>query len=264
MLKSGLAMALAVGALPGASIGETAGTPTTTAAGGATGRSITPARVLGQQTQHIGMGTAVTYPTLRYHPAFGAEAFATLSLLHPGRRSEDFGMATSLYEISVASYLQTVIAVAGFLDRAAMHCAAIGTHPDGFVGARLFEDMAPFHFQIECVYHHSVWALEAVKSGVFAPPTLVGPIPFGELQAMVTQTETTLKAFTPDEVNGWAGKNLDFQIGPRRLAFTAENFFLSFSLPNFHFHAVTAYDILRMKGVPLGKRDYEGQLRTRA
>jgi hypothetical protein len=35
-------------------------------------------------------------------------------------------------------------------------------------------------------------------------------------------------------------------------------------LPNFHFHAVTAYDILRLKGVPLGKRDYEGQLRTRA
>jgi hypothetical protein len=34
-------------------------------------------------------------------------------------------------------------------------------------------------------------------------------------------------------------------------------------LPNFHFHAVTAYDILRTQGVPLGKRDYEGQLRTR-
>jgi hypothetical protein len=39
---------------------------------------------------------------------------------------------------------------------------------------------------------------------------------------------------------------------------------LSFSLPNFHFHAATAYEILRMKSVPLGKRDYEGQLRTKA
>jgi len=173
-------------------------------------------------------------------------------------------MATSLYDISVASYLQTVGAVANFLDRAAGHCAAAGTDPDDFVGARLFEDMAPFHFQIECVYHHSVWALEAVKSGVFAPPALVGPIPFLELQAMITQTKAALNAFTPDEVNGWAGKDLDLQIGPRTLAFTAENFFLSFSLPNFHFHAVTAYDILRMQGVPLGKRDYEGQLRTRA
>ena len=172
-------------------------------------------------------------------------------------------MATSLYDLSVASYRQTVGAVAGFLERTAQHCAQTGCDPDDFVGARLFEDMAPFHFQIECVYHHSVWALEAVKSGLFAPPALVGPIPFADLQAMIAQTEMALKAFTPDEVNSWAGKDLDFQIGPRRLAFTAENFFLSFSLPNFHFPAVTADAILRTKGVPLGKRDYEGQLRTK-
>jgi hypothetical protein len=29
-----------------------------------------------------------------------------------------------------------------------------------------------------------------------------------------------------------------------------------FLLPNFYFHLVTAYDILRMAGVPIGKRDY--------
>ena len=38
---------------------------------------------------------------------------------------------------------------------------------------------------------------------------------------------------------------------------------MSFSLPNFHFHATTAYDILRMKGVPIGKRDYLGQMRMK-
>jgi hypothetical protein len=173
-------------------------------------------------------------------------------------------MATSLFDLSVASYLQTVSAVGGFLDRAAQQCAQTDADPDHFVGARLFEDMAPFHFQVECVNHHSVWALEAVRSGRFAPPALVGPIPFVDLQAMMAQTQSALTAFTPDEVNSWAGKELDFQIGPRRLLFTAENFFLSFSLPNFHFHAVTAYAILRTKGVPLGKRDYEGRLRTNA
>jgi hypothetical protein len=112
--------------------------------------------------------------------------------------------------------------------------------------------------------HHSVWGLAAVKTGVFGPPALIGPIPFADLHAMIAQAVTALEAFTPDEVNGWAGKDLDLQIGPRRLAFTSETFILSFSLPNFHFHAVTAYDILRMKGVPLGKRHYEGQLRTRS
>ena len=172
-------------------------------------------------------------------------------------------MATSLYDLSVPTFQQTVSAVAGFLDRAARHCAETGADPDAFVDARLFDDMAPFHFQIEALAHHSVWGLEAVKNGVFAPPALVGPIPFADLQTMIAQAETALQAFTPEEVNGWAGRDLDLQIGPRRLAFTSETLILSFSLPNFHFHAVTAYDILRNRGVPIGKRDYEGRLRTR-
>ncbi len=172
-------------------------------------------------------------------------------------------MATTLYDLSVPTFLQTVSAVRGFLERAARHCAETRVDPDGFVNARLFHDMAPFHFQIEALVHHSVWGLKAVKSGVFAPPALVGEMPFADLQAMVAGAVMALDAFDPNEVNSWAGKDLILQIGPRRLAFTPETFLLSFSLPNFHFHAVTAYDILRIHGVPLGKRDYEGQLRTR-
>jgi uncharacterized protein len=173
-------------------------------------------------------------------------------------------VATPLYDLSVPTFLQTVRAIAGFLDRAASHCAEISVDPDSFVNARLFDDMAPFHFQIEAACHHSVWGVEALKSGEFAPPALVGPVPFADLQAMIGKAENALEGFTPAEVNGWAGKDLDLQIGPRRLAFTSETFILSFSLPNFHFHAVTAYDILRSRGVPLGKRDYEGRLRTRS
>jgi len=172
-------------------------------------------------------------------------------------------MATSLYDLSVPTFLQTVKAVGGFLDHAVRHCAETHADPDDFVHARLFDDMAPFHFQIEAACHHSVWGLEAVKTGVFAPPALVGPVPFADLQAMIGRAETALEAFSPDEVNGWAGKELDLHIGPRRLAFTSETLILSFSLPNFYFHAVTAYDILRARGVPLGKRDFEGRLRTR-
>lgn len=173
-------------------------------------------------------------------------------------------MATSLYDLSVPTFLQTVRAVAGFLDRAARHCAETGVDPNDFVNARLFDDMAPFHFQVEATWHHSVWGVEALKTGVFAPPPLVGPVPFADLQAMMGKAERALEAFTPDEVDSCAGKELDLQIGPRRLAFTSETFILSFSLPNFHFHAVTAYDILRSRGVPIGKRDYEGRLRTRS
>jgi hypothetical protein len=173
-------------------------------------------------------------------------------------------MAITFYELSVPTFLQTVRAVGGFLDHAANHCAETKADLDDFVQVRLFEDMAPFHFQIEAAWHHAVWGLEATKTGVFAPPALVGPVPFADLQAMMGKAETALEALTPDDVNSWAGKDLDLQIGPRRLAFSAETLILSFSLPNFHFHAVTAYDILRSRGVPLGKRDYEGRLRTRS
>jgi hypothetical protein len=172
-------------------------------------------------------------------------------------------MATSLYDLSVPTFLQTINAIAGLLDRATAHCLETGTDPNDFVGARLIHDMAPFHFQIEAAWHHSVWGLEAARTGVFAPPALVGPVPFADLRTMMTQAKASLEAFSPEEVNGWAGKELDLQIGPRRLAFTSETLILSFSLPKFYFHAVTAYDILRSQGVPIGKRDYEGCLRTR-
>jgi len=173
-------------------------------------------------------------------------------------------MSTSLYDLSVPTFLQTVRSIGGFLGRAAAHFEETGVDPNNVVNTRLFDDMAPFHFQIEAAWHHAVWGVEALKTGAFTPPALVGPVPFADLQGMIGRAETALEAFTPDEVNGWAGKDLDLQIGPRGLAFTSETFILSFSLPNFHFHAVTAYAILRSQGVPLGKRDYEGRLRTRS
>ena len=176
-------------------------------------------------------------------------------------------MATSLYDLSVPTFLQTVRAVRGFLDRAALHCAKTGGSPDTFVEARLVPDMAPFHFQIECVANYSVWGLEAMRTGAFDCPPLAGAVPFADLQARIAQAEIALEAFTPDEVDAWSGKALDLlitHVSPRPLALTSETFLLSFLLPNFHFHAVTAYDILRSRGVPIGKRDYEGQLRTRS
>ena len=113
-----------------------------------------------------------------------------------------------------------------------------------------------------------------MKTGVFAPPALIGAMPFAGLRALVDEAIAALEALTPAEVNGWAGKALNIALSrpldeddrpsawaPRQLAFTSETSLLSFSLPNFHFHAVTAYDILRSRGVPLGKRDFEGQLR---
>ena len=185
-------------------------------------------------------------------------------------------MSISLYDLSVPTFLQTARAVRGYLDRTKEHCAESGLDLEELVTARLYPDMAPLHFQIEALTHHAVWGVHAVKTGAFDPPPLVGPMPFADLIAMAAQAVTNLEELTPEEVNACSGGKLDISLyrpvdeanctvskwAPQMLAFTPETFLLSYSLPNFHFHAVTAYAILRSRGVPLGKRHYEGELRA--
>ncbi len=172
-------------------------------------------------------------------------------------------MAISIYDATVAGYLQTLGAVAGFLDKGAAHCAAAGVDSAELVATRLYPDMLPLAFQIWSVQHHSLHAIEACASGVFTPP---GPLPeldYAGLQTVVADTIAALKALTPEAVNALEGRDVVFQLGDMRMPFTAEGFLLSFSIPNFHFHATTAYDILRSKGVKLGKRDYMGRPRMK-
>ena len=72
-----------------------------------------------------------------------------------------------------------------------------------------------------------------------------------------------LKTVTPEEIAALEGRDVRFTVGDQGIDFLAEDFLLTFSLPNFYFHAATTYDLLRMKGVPLGKRDFLGQMRTK-
>jgi hypothetical protein len=171
-------------------------------------------------------------------------------------------MATSFYDLTVGSFTQTVTAMAGVLERGLDHCKENNLDPEEIAGTRMFPNMLPFSFQIESVAHHSLGAIEAVKAGEFSPSGgLVND--YAGLQGLLADTQAGLKALTPDEVEALSGKDVMFKFRDNRIPFTAENFIMSFSIPNFHFHATTAYDILRMKGVPLGKRDYLGAMRIK-
>ena len=171
-------------------------------------------------------------------------------------------MATSLYDLCVPSYLQALGAVGGFLDKGLAHCKEKGIDPEAIVATRLFDDMLPFRFQIVSVAQHSLGAVNGVKAGQFEPPG-ASSADYAGLQKLVADTRDALKAVTPAEMNACAGKDVIFLLRGNKIPFTAEGFIQSFSLPNFYFHATTAYDILRTKGVPLGKRDFLGQLRIK-
>lgn len=172
-------------------------------------------------------------------------------------------MTISLYEVTVPSFAQIIEAMAGVLKKGHAHALEKGMNPDEWVGARLFTDMAPLSFQVKQAAHHSVGAIEATKKGVFSPDLTPPPETFADLQATVDSALAALAAYRPAEVNELVGRDMRFQLGERVMPFTAENFLLSFSLPNFYFHATTAYDILRHNGVPLGKRDFMGRPRLK-
>lgn len=172
-------------------------------------------------------------------------------------------MAMSLYDATVATFIQTLGGVEGFLSRAFDHCRDNQFDSQTIVDTRIFPDMFPFRFQVVSTVSHSIGAIEGVRKGVFSPPP-TPELDYTGLQKAVTDARAALQKVTPEEVNGFAGRDVSFQFRDRSIPFTAENFLLSFSIPNFFFHASMAYGILRQTGVPLGKRDFMGQLRIKA
>jgi hypothetical protein len=173
-------------------------------------------------------------------------------------------MTIPFYDASVANYLQILGAMTGVLEKGSGHCREKDIDPESIVESRLAPDMLPFSFQIHSVVHHSLGAIEGIRDGVFRPPGQKPPHSYTQLQALVAETLATLKNLSPGEVNGLTDKDVAFEMRGMKMPFTAAGFLLSFSLPNFYFHAATAYDILRSKGVPLGKRDFMGALRMKS
>ena len=173
-------------------------------------------------------------------------------------------MAITLHDATARAFLQTLGAVAGYLEKAREHAVSTGADPETLVEARLIDDMWPLRSQVIAVVHHSKGAVAGVQAGVFRPPAWDAKVDFAGLQAMVAEAISELQALSPDAVNALEDKDLVFELGPRQMPFRGADFLLTFSLPNFHFHATTAYDVLRARGVPLGKRDYMGALRLKS
>lgn len=171
-------------------------------------------------------------------------------------------MSVSLYELTVGSYLQTLGGSRDVLARGADFATGREENPDDLVNLTLREDMAPLSFQVISVWHHSLGAVTGMREGVFAPPPKKPDLDYAGLRALVEEAIAFLEDITPEEMNGLGDKPMLFRVGDREIPFTMSNFALSFSLPNFYFHATTLYDILRRHGVPLGKMAYLGQLRV--
>ena len=171
-------------------------------------------------------------------------------------------MSFSLYQATVPSYLQMLRAATGLLDKAEHWCAEQAQSPDTLVAKSLAEDMLPFAYQVDSCAWHSLHALNGVRKGLFTPNPAPYPQQFDTLKSVIREAIAGVEAFREEEVNSWSGQAMRFEMGNYRLDFVAEDFLMSFSLPQFYFHVTTTYDVLRWLGVPIGKADFMGKMRT--
>ena len=170
-------------------------------------------------------------------------------------------MPLSLHAALVPQWIRMLDAVDALVAKAERWCKENGHSPEELIGARLADDMLPFAYQVKSCWTHSSHALDGAKAGRFEPHMDAPPDSFARLHEVVGKAKTALEACDEAELDAIAGNDMLFVIGDKlRMEFTVQDFLLSFSNPNLHFHATTAYDILRMKGLEIGKRDYLGAL----
>lgn len=168
-------------------------------------------------------------------------------------------MGFTLYAALVPSWLQIIDAAGGLLERA----AASGMAEHELIEARLAEDMLPFRYQVRSIATHSAGAIGAVREGTYVTDRSPSPSSFSGLAEVLREAGSFLRDLREEEVENMIGRPICIRLGEHRIDFRAEDFLLSFSQPNFYFHATTAYDLLRMKGLSIGKPDFIGAIRIK-
>lgn len=170
-------------------------------------------------------------------------------------------MSINLYDISAKTSIQILNAAIEVLKKAQTSFSE--AECNALLGYQLKEDMLPMAFQINSVRHHSLGSIEGMQRGEFNPPPSLPEMDFADYVAMLQEALDQLKSLNEQEVNALADKPMFFRMGKDfEIPFLTQNFAMSFSIPNLMFHATTLYDMLRIKGLEIGKTDFLGQMRT--
>ena len=164
-------------------------------------------------------------------------------------------MALSLYDASIPVFLHFLRNLSTFLDKSEAHAAANGMDLSTFTDARLIEDMHPLTRQIQ-IASDGAKGGGARLAGIEAPSFPDVETTFPELKERLAKTIAFLETIKPEQVNGKEDAVIELKFPGQTLTFTGQTFLLQFALPNFMFHVVTAYALMRSKGAPLGKMDF--------
>ncbi len=167
-------------------------------------------------------------------------------------------MAVSMYTVSIPVFIQHLNGLNTVLDKAATWAAARKVNETDLLNMRLSPDMFNLARQVRAATDHA-----ANAAGRLAGKELLkfatDESTIAQLKERIAKTIDYLKNIKQSEIDGTESKEISitFPSGQTR-QFTGQSLLLGNSLPNFYFHATTAYDIIRQCGVEIGKRDFMG------
>jgi uncharacterized protein len=167
-------------------------------------------------------------------------------------------MAYSLYDAAVTPCAQQLGALAGIIDKAAAHCVANKIDESALLQDRLYPDMFCLARQIRQSADFGM-NTGARLAGV-TPPALpaVDDTSFVDAKKRVEAALSFVKSLTRAQVDGAEDKTIAWTAGGSERKMKGNEYLQQFALPNFYFFVTTTYDILRHRGVLIGKRDFLG------
>jgi hypothetical protein len=162
-----------------------------------------------------------------------------------------------MYAMSVPVYVRSLGNLSAILDKAAAHAEAKKIDPAVLMSARLFPDMFPLTKQVQVACDFAKGSV-ARLAGQEPPKYDDTEATIADLKARIARTSAFVGGFSEAQLAGSESREVTLKIRDQTLTYKGLPYLAHIALPNFFFHATTAYDILRHNGVELGKRDFIG------
>jgi uncharacterized protein len=164
-----------------------------------------------------------------------------------------------MYSMSVPVFAKTLGNLSAILDKAAAHAEAKKIDPSVLLAARLYPDMFPLTKQVQVACDFAKGTV-ARLAGEEPPKYDDNETTIEALKARIARTVDYVQGFQAARFAGAEERDVQMKIRDQTLNFKGLPYLAHMALPNFFFHATTAYDILRHNGVELGKRDFIGSI----
>ena len=148
-------------------------------------------------------------------------------------------------------------ALSAILATAEAHCTDHKIDPTVMLAQRLFPNMLPLMSQIRIASDTAKGACARLAQ-LDVPSFADDETTFADLQARITKTLDFIAPIPAAAYEGAEDRTITLKIGKNERTFSGAQYYSGFVMPNFYFHAATAYNILRHNGVGRGKKDFLG------